>query len=40
MAGLFEIKLLGTFEALLGNDKSPKRLVLKYDQPLNQEDAT
>lgn len=39
MAGLFEIKLLGTFEALLGNDKSPKRLVLEYDQPLNQEDA-
>ena len=39
MAGLFEIKLLGTFEALLGDNKSPKRLVLDYDQPVNQEDA-
>ena len=39
MAGLFEIKLLGTFEALLGDDKSPKRLILDYDQAVNQEDA-
>ena len=39
MAGLFEIKLLGTFESLLGNDKSPKRLILDYDQNVDQEDA-
>ena len=35
MAGLFGIELPGTFDALLGDDKGPKRLVLdynKYDQ--------
>ncbi len=39
MAGLFEIKLLGTFEALLGDPKCPKRLVLDYDPLVNREDA-
>jgi DNA-binding transcriptional regulator YiaG len=32
MAGLLNIKLLGTFEALLGTEKSPKTLVLDFAQ--------
>ena len=31
MAGYFGIKLLGTFDALLGDNKAPKHLVLDYE---------
>lgn len=31
MAGLFGIKIPGTFDALLGDAKGPKNLVLDYD---------
>lgn len=30
MAGLFDVKLLGTFDSLLGNNKSAKNLILDY----------
>ncbi len=39
MGGLFSLKLLGTFDALLGDDKSPKRLILNYENHAEQEDA-
>jgi DNA-binding transcriptional regulator YiaG len=32
MAGYFGIKLLGTFDALLGEDKPSKHLVLDYEE--------
>lgn len=31
MAGLFGIKLEGTFDALLGDAKAPKKFVLDYE---------
>lgn len=39
MAGLFEVKLAGTFDALLGDDKAPARLVLDYEEYGQQDDA-
>jgi len=32
MAGLFEIKLIASFESLLGDKKAPKKLVLDYNK--------
>jgi hypothetical protein len=32
MAGFFNLKLLGTFAALLGDERSPKKLAVDYDE--------
>ena len=39
LAGLFGVKLLGTFDALLGDDKAPKKLVLDYEEYEQLDDA-
>ncbi|MEO5969790.1 MAG: hypothetical protein ABIQ95_07655 [Bdellovibrionia bacterium] len=39
MAGFFGVKLLGTFDALLGVDKGPKKLVIDYVRPAEEDAA-
>ena len=36
MAGIFGVKLPGTFDALLGDDKSSKHLVLDYETAVQE----
>lgn len=39
MAGLFGVKLLGTFDALLGDGKASKKLVLDFEEYKHLDDA-
>lgn len=39
MAGMLNVKLLGTFEALLGKDEHPKKLVLDFEASAEEDEA-
>ena len=39
MAGFFGVKLLGTFDTLLGVDKGPKKLVIDYEGAAEEDAA-